>query len=325
MVFTLIFQGGISLLAKIKGGPLGLSFLGESSYSYFTDLSRMRGTLGFPNQFGAYLILMLPILLSLMIFIKQSFYKYLIITSVALGLTGLFLTLSRSSWAGFILSMLIFGLALIRKGLMKPKYFIAMLTLAMVVVAVYFLKQDTIAARMETGADGRWRNLMIDIAIPMIKSNPVIGVGLFNYQYHSFKIFAFWHPVHNTFLRLAAETGIPGALMFIIILLQVLRTSYRTYLQKDVFFSAVSIGIFCGYIAFVVAINFGPQFQHYRIKQLFWLNAGLAFAMPNIKKRERLRKFKFNQMNMADSKEKRCSASANKSGNFFSISDKLHS
>ncbi len=282
LMLTLLFQGFVSVAQKTLGRPLGLSFLGEKITNLGKDLSRMRGTLGFPNQYGAFVILLLPMAISLSVFVKRSWYKVFLIVTTSFGLAGLFLSLSRSSWAGFLLGMVCFTFIMFRRGLLKPKFIVAIVVMIAVVAGVAFANMDTIEARFESGADGSWRELMVGISIPMIKDNPVFGVGLFNYQYHSFHIFKFWHPVHNTFLRLASETGILGALLFIITIIVVLKESYKMAMKNDGLLSAVATGVFCGYVAFVVAINFGPQYQHYRIKLLFFILAAFAFAMPRI-------------------------------------------
>ena len=164
---------------------------------------------------------------------------------------------------------------------MNPRVFrtIAVVIIITTVVGGFFW--DTIMKRMESGEEYRMR--MIRIAFTIMQSNPVLGVGLFNYEYHSYNIFSFWQPVHNTYLRLATETGIPGGLLFLWLLFTIFREAYQALELKDKLLNLVGMGIFCGFTAFCVAILFGPQYQHYRHKFLFWVLAGLAVSLKRIR------------------------------------------
>ncbi len=282
LVSSLLFQGIVGMGQFITGGDLGLGFLG-SQYKAGRELSRMRGTLGYPNQFGAFLILLLPLAISLAVFVRRSAYKWLLIVISALGLGTLFLTFSRSSWFGFLIATAFFLFLLFRRGLLKPKFIGGFAALAVAVTLIAILNWDKILLRFETGSEAKWRILMIEIAFPIIADYPVFGVGLNNYQWHSFDDFRFWHPVHNEFLRMTAELGIPGGLFFIWMFGCVLRECYRNIRIKDATINAVAIGIYCGIIAFMVAINFGPEYQHYRIQMTFWALCGLAFSFQQIR------------------------------------------
>lgn len=296
LVFAMLFQGLLGTLQGVLGRTLGLGFLGERQMLLHKVESRVRGTLAYPNRYGLVLVLILPLAISLAVFAKRSLYKWVLAAASGLAMLGLFFSLSRSSWAGFLLSMMVFTILLFRRGLMKPKFFAAMAMVLVAAAAIAIINWDTIEARFETGSDGRFRTRMIQIAYPIILANPIFGVGLNNYQWHSFDDFNFWHPVHNEFLRFAAEIGIPGALMFVALLFVFLREAYRNIMIKDPLINAVAIGTFCGVIAFIVCINIGPEYQHYRIKLVFWTLAGLTFALRQVKIRELRAKKKKQQM-----------------------------
>jgi len=283
LVFALLLQGVIGTLQWLAKGSIGLGFLGERQMLLQKVQSRVRGTIGYPNRYGAILILLLPLAFSMAIFARRSAYKWVLVAASAFGLFGLFLSLSRASWAGFLVAMMLFVVLLFRRGLLKPKFVAALVTLIVAVIIIVGLNWDRIERRFETGADGRYRVRMVDISLDIIKEYPVFGVGLNNYQWHSFSRFNFWHPVHNEFLRFAAEEGIPGTLIFTLLLLVFLRETYKSILIKDTLINAIAIGIFCGVIAFIVAINIGPEYQHYRIKLVFWALGGITFALRRVK------------------------------------------
>jgi O-antigen ligase len=180
--------------------------------------------------------------------------------------------------------------------LLKPKHIAAIVFVFVAMVGIAFMNMEKIEARLETGADGRFRSRMIDIAYPIIKAHPVVGVGLNNYQWHSYDQFNFWHPVHNEFLRFAAELGIPGAIFFIGMMVVLVREAYRNVLIKDTLINAIAIGALCGIIAFIIAILIGPQYQHYRIKLYFWAVAGIIYALTEVKRIELMMKKRAGKM-----------------------------
>jgi O-antigen ligase len=284
LVLSMFFQGFIGVAQKVMGHSLGLEFLGERRMRWLGSAhSRVSGTMGFPNPYGAYFALILPLAISLAVFARRSLYKLSLMAACFFGALALFLCFSRSAWAGFALGMVVMILLMFRNGLLKPKYLVGLFVAGLVLVAIAYANKEGIERRMETGAAGEWRMLMIEIAIPIIKSHPVFGVGLNNYQWHSYDKFAFWKPVHNDFLRYAAEIGIPGAIFFILVFVLLLKEAYKINLLKDAMLSMMARSFISAYLAFIVVINIGPQYQNYHLKLTFWTLAGLTFALRRIK------------------------------------------
>jgi len=173
-------------------------------------------------------------------------------------------------------------LVLAKRRILNIRFMIAMgavlATIGVLVVAFW----DLILLRFETGSDPKYRVKMIEMAIPMMLDNPILGVGLFNYEFHSMDEFRFWHPVHNDYLRLGAETGFPGLLLFLLILILPLRQAIKMLNCRDKFLFATALGAMCGMVAMMVAINFGPEYQNYRVKILFWLLAAMMYSIPRV-------------------------------------------
>jgi len=263
-----------------------LDRLGESMGVMLSDISRVVGTHFGPNRFGAHLILLLPLAISLFIFVKTKKYKYFYgaITLVAMG--GLFFSLSRSSWAGLIVSIFFMVLVLVRRGKMSPKMLKAILVVIIAIVVIGYAFWGIIEQRFERGGDAEDRVTMIDISFQILEAHPVFGVGLNNYPFHSYHLFAFWHPVHNEYLRIACETGIPGLVFFLWLIFSFLKDSYQGTRIKDKYLSAISLGAFGGIIAFLTAVVMGPMYMHYRLKLIFWILGGLAVATRRIWKNE---------------------------------------
>jgi len=289
LLIGLFIQGTIGVFQKALGRPLGLVFLGEVQRRLWFKLARMSGTLGFPNQYAAYLVLLLPMAISLFIFTKEKVKKlwYALVTGA--GLLGLLFSLSRSAWIGLICGVIVLFLLITKNQKINPQLFWIVVSVMGIILVIGIVFRGLINLRLESSQSEEYRWLMIKIAFPIILANPILGVGLFNYQFHSFPIFNFWQPVHNDYLRLAAETGLPGLFFFLWFVFLVFREANRASKMRDRYLSAVAFGIFGGYTAFLISIMFGPQYQHYRQKFLFWVLAGSAVALKRIRRTEILK------------------------------------
>ena len=289
LMISVTLQGSIGILQKVTGGGLGLGFLGEMKTAGFGRVTgRVRGTLGFPNQYGAFIDLLLPFCMSFYFFSKSKGKKYIYGLMALACLFGLYFSFSRSSWFGIILALMIMTLILLRRGKFSSNALQGVLVIMFIIIIIAFVFWGEILIRFESLETGNIKRMdMLAIAFRIIISNPLTGVGLFNYEYHSFQYFAFWTPVHNEFVRLAAETGVPGLIFFLLFVYFVIRDAQRSLKLKSKFYNAVALGILGGYSAFLGAILFGPQYQNYRQKVVFWILAGLSIAMMRIIRSER--------------------------------------
>jgi len=288
LIVGLGIQGALGLMQKLVGHGLGLGFLGEKQVVYGSAISRVRGTLAVPNQYGAYLILLMPIAAVFYISAKTKKEKLWYTGILFFSLMGLFFSLSRSSWFGLIGAIIVILTLLYKQGRLSPRLLRGILVVVLVMLIIVVIFWETIVLRFETGEKGQHRRTMIEIAFPIIFSHPILGVGLFNYQYHSFSSFEFWHPVHNTILRVAAEYGLPGLFFFLWFVVLVFKEARKNLKLKDEYLRNLSLGIIGSYTAFMIAVQFGPEYQHYRQKFLFWILAAIVIASKRIARNELL-------------------------------------
>ncbi|HHS14104.1 MAG TPA: hypothetical protein ENN03_10120 [bacterium] len=280
LILGLAIQAGLGVLQSVSGSTLGLEFLGERSQSLWWRGARVYGTFGFPNNYAAYMSLLIPLSISLFYYYR-GWRKLLYSIITVMSFFSLGLSYSRSAWVGTAGSLIIMFLLIAKAKRMDPKTYRMALIVVIAAIVIGSIFWEMIMIRTEQETD--YRMLQIEIALQIIRSNPIIGVGLYNYQYHSYDLFAFWQPVHNCYLRLATETGIPGMILFLWLYFLVMRESYRSLKFNDKLINAVGMGIFCGHAAFATIILFGPEYQHYRQKFLFWVLAGLAISLKRVR------------------------------------------
>ncbi len=186
-------------------------------------------TIGNPNAFGAFLVVLLPFSLIQILFAKRRFSKIVMGLYSAVAIALLLLTFSRGAWVGwgvglgvmFILALAYYDLLGWQKmrvwwqtqpastrGLVRV---VVVGGVAFFVVMVFALWQSlSLSGR---GAD--LRTLLWEYAWGMFTEQPLTGQGLFTYGYH---LPLYWSippqqphsHAHNAVFQVLAELGILG-------------------------------------------------------------------------------------------------------------------
>ncbi len=226
--------------------PVAVGGVTESTFELTGGLmlQRVTGLLGHTNTFAAYLLF--PVLSAfILLFARISFwYKAAALFSFLIGSVSLVLTFSRNGWLSLVLSlMLVVGVVLSRRRLsVAILVFLLSLTVFSMGMLFGFGFGDTVlniasggrthASNMvevvltrifyDTGKafDSRWD--LLNLALNMIKEHPILGIGLNTFE-ENMAIYdttgvtnIIEQPVHNIYMLVAAETGIPSMIAFII-------------------------------------------------------------------------------------------------------------
>jgi len=294
LIIILFVQALIGFLQKILGHTLGLGFLGERSSVYLRGFTqaRSRGTLGFPNKYAAYMIMLMPLTVTMFIYSRKGLKKTWYSIIIVLSSIGWIFSLSRSAWIGLVGALVIIFIFMTKASQVNLKSFLLLLVMVAIISTVIIYFADQVMGRIEMTGEQEYRWLMMRKALQLIGSHPIFGVGLWNYQFHAYGEFRYWHAVHNMILRLGAETGIPGLLLFLTIIYINFKNCLTALKFKNKYLEYTALGIMGGLLAFVLAALFNPQFQSYRHKFLFWFLIGLAVAVKRIGLREEFIAFK---------------------------------
>lgn len=266
----------------------GLSHLLSFSNTWFAYYAQNPPTLRlfsvFPDShsLAMFLILAVPIFLSLAVWWGQARKKKIIYWTLAiLSLLGVILTGSRGAWVGFLpvvlVGLYLFGKKFDRQLSKKAVITFSIFVLWFLVSSFYplvlykfqswqgenasttfsfFERARTISSLEEISNKSRleiWRAS----AKSLIKY-PVLGVGLGNYAKVLSEDIAAAKKgasAHNLYLDFANEIGIFGALILLLIFLEILRTAWHVFRNSDEpFFKA--FGLFFGlYFLWVMAYS----------------------------------------------------------------------
>jgi putative inorganic carbon (hco3(-)) transporter len=193
---------------------------------------------GFMSQWMTYSGLLMLVLVLLAAYalctgIRQ--HKWVIPVG-ALIVVALVFSLTRNTWAGAMAGIVV--LLILRRP-----WAIAVLIAA--VLVFYLVSPGIIKQRLQSGLDAKDTTTRTRIecfwtATRMIQDNPWLGVGPKNVKFealkyrreHEFPDWAYQH-MHNNFLQIAAETGIPGLIIWLWFMIRLAWDALRCYRQAN--------------------------------------------------------------------------------------------
>jgi putative inorganic carbon (HCO3(-)) transporter len=272
ILFSLVGLGLEITLAScqfIFKSSFGLTALGMRDEATIFDLGtqyihRVSGTLGNANSLGWYFNFLLPIPLALLFYKTHIKYRILVFILALSGILALFFTFSRASWFCFLLSVaIVISLLLIHASLKKKVYITILVALLAILLGIGFLITDNPVKErflQDDRGSAYTRIPLMQVAFTMIKAHPLIGVGLNNYtlvhqEYDETTdniTYYFPHTVHNVYLLLAAEIGIPGLLFFLMLTIHIIKRALKYIYNSSGYIKYVLIGIIAGLVGFLL-------------------------------------------------------------------------
>ncbi|MCU1242691.1 MAG: hypothetical protein JWO71_3417 [Candidatus Acidoferrum typicum] len=248
--------------------------------------SRIGGTVGSPNEAGAYLSLALSLAISLLFSDTQRKYKRLAAAVIGLGGAALILTFSRGAWISFVSAIALFYIALWRRyrgSLRAP-----IVTLAILLIS-YLPLHKAVEGRLLADDNGsaKSRIPLMNLAFRIIADHPIFGVGSNNfstamdsYVTREFQT-GFLYTVHNKYLLVWTEVGAVGLLAYLAFLFGVLRKGWACWRFNDQILSPLALGFTAASVGYMVHQTV-DIFHDRAVTQLLWLVAGLLVAMHGI-------------------------------------------
>ena len=271
MLLTCLIVSVVSMAKIPEGGRISAPF---------------EGKVGEPNTFGGYLVFMMSIATGLAL-MEESFRNRLIaFFLVILFSIPLLYTQSRSSYLAAIPAVLSF------LWLSKRKQWI-LLVLLLVGLIVPFMapkvtkdrvsytftqgigRPNTVTVagvQLDTSTSARiesWQEAVRDLV-----QHPVLGFGVTGYRF-----------VDAQYVRVAAETGLVGLLLFLLLVATVLRESYRVFkVSHDPFDKGLAIGFLAGFTGLLFHAIGANTFILVRIMEPFWFIAAMVMMIPSLEK-----------------------------------------
>ena len=284
----------------------GLACLYGLWQHFFGGMSPIRSTFGNANFFAAYLVLVFPVVVAMLVCALPQKPKFILLTLLLVMIVvSLLLASSRGAWFGVAA-----GLALMAGLFFLPKkkliiaftvFLLIVLALAAPLIPRLFLGcgwKDLLEEEMETGTLGL-RLLIWRGTLKMIAAHPFFGsgIGSFRAAYPDYRVPEYFknpHAVdstahaHNEFLELGGEMGILGLGAFLWILVVCLRQAVALVrVAEDKHRRTLVIGLISG-VAGMLATNLVGVNLHFPSSAIFfWLTLGLVMGqLPDRQGRE---------------------------------------
>ncbi len=287
-------EGLLGLLQFFSQKSLGLKWLGESvlNPSMFgvakivsggTQYIRAYGTFPHPNLFAAFLVI--GVLLSFYLFstVKRGYQRILSGAYLCISILGLFVTFSRSGFFAVTVALFLMGAYLIYTK--APGIKLASVLVLASVGAGLVMFFPLLATRATLSDNSSLERIEYSRAgLEMIKDNPIFGVGIgesvLHMEQYMHRALQPWEkqPIHNYFILIAAEFGLPGALFMIWFLWQHLQMLLKRLKIQFKDFPAMILA------ASLLAILLLMQFDHYfytleQTQLLLWLTLGVSASL----------------------------------------------
>ncbi len=265
LTWVILFQGSWSLYQLIRGGPTGhffdiASFKTASGLNDLGDTAvfRASGTLLDPNVFAMYIAMLLPSTITNLLHTKTTTRRIFYGGASLVGFIAVMLSASRTGW---IVLTVIFSLLVIHNAAAAQRLFwrmvahkvgalgaIALLALAsfVVVPTVILPRLTSFYALLREGGVVKARLDLNKEAFVIIQNAPIFGVGLNNSVLQTAKnnmtgiSQSFLAEVHNLYLLVAAELGVPGLILWLFLFRESMVRSRRRELPIE---HAVRLGI----------------------------------------------------------------------------------
>ncbi len=244
-------------------------------------LHRISSSFVHSNDYGVYLLVIVMISVAFILSRNSKVReKVAAVVPAVLSIISLYLTKSRGAWISFTGAFLVFGA-------MKAKKVLAVFVAILLVVFMMlpYVAKERIFSLTDFKSGTTWERVMLwKGTINMISVHPVLGFGINTYS----RNFPKYRPAgysdarytHNSYLHMASEVGIVGALLFLTFLVTVLLLSLRNLSllppgrRKDLI-----VGLFAGLVGFSMSCIVDTHLYSVNLAVFFHILLGFCYAL----------------------------------------------
>lgn len=240
------------------------------------------------NWLSTYLVMSLPLAYGTVLLETNRIRRAMGRAVLGAAIFLLFLTYTRAAWLAFFVEVLTVSVLLKRRALAIYALSVAAIMAAVFFTLVSYNQGVPQESRIHAGTTASW-NLVgrLDfwrVGIEEIRRRPMLGVGYGKeslerlYGFDSFDERYRLH-LHNTFLEMALETGLPGLVFFIsMVWILLSRFSRVAHQATDEFVRVFAISLFVMVTGMVTRNLFDHMFVS-TLAQFFWCFTALGLSL----------------------------------------------
>ncbi|MCX5895599.1 MAG: O-antigen ligase family protein [Proteobacteria bacterium] len=252
-------------------------------------------TFGNPNMAADYVAIVLPLIIIMGLSQQRIVIRYVVIAIVLLSIVFLFYTHCRGAALAVVCSSMYMAFLYVRRKYSLPINFkwtgVTVFLIGCLISICVFSGLNT---SLKKAALSEYRLIAWKNCLEMVKAKPLQGFGAGNFKifYPAYSHKAVIDPAfdttkhigkaHNDYIQIAAELGMPGLLLFLMIPLYGLVLSWRL-MQLSTFTSSQSavIGLAGGLLAFMVVAFFSFPMQRAVPPLLIFTYLGILATLYN--------------------------------------------
>src|SRR5438034_413129 len=233
-----------------------------------------------PSDVALTLSIILPLAVGLALASRSRSQRLALAAVIALGVAGVVVTFSRAGFL-FLTTTLFLYLARLKRGRIGILLLVLLLVVLMLNVDGFIDRIETIAdVQTESSAHARWETMKG--AIRLMVEYPLFGVGIGQNMLAPNQAGGpRWSLIHNVYLQIAVDLGIPALVVYLLLFHRTLRSvvqAPRAWRARGVDLSHLAQGLEISLIGFAVAAMFYPVAYHL----FFFYLAGLAVAVKRL-------------------------------------------
>jgi putative inorganic carbon (hco3(-)) transporter len=278
---ALVIGGSAIAIVAITNKLAGIGLVEGTRVTIARDIGSV---LGDPNDLSLVLLFPLGFAACLVAYPTGWLNKIIGMVGTALIIWAIVCTQSRGGFLGIIATFGVIGFRVVKsKGL-----FIAVgCIMALALFAGMGISKRASGGAAEQGIDesAMGRIYAWQAAWKMAATKPLYGVGLNNFTDSYYAYTPHWdgmnHAVHSTWFNVLAETGFPGFIAFVTMIVTCIRSSYKSMTSLNTarappIVRAMSLALVAGLISFCVAGTFLTQGFTWPIYILLALTTAMA-------------------------------------------------
>jgi putative inorganic carbon (hco3(-)) transporter len=310
LALVALTQCTIAALQARTGSTLGLEVLGSGTEADIQaaareqslgdtsgGIARPPGTVLHAVLLGSLMCMISMAIFGLALHLKGMWARLACLAIVGAGLGAIVLALARAPAFGVAISAPLAVVVALRRGRLPWRAVWLVIAGGLVGLAVFWAPVSRIVSQ-NIGTDHFWAEVDVRlelnaVAIDMINSSPLVGIGLNQSEevLDSFEPYGVQYPgypAHNLYLLVTSETGIIGLLGLLAMLAALFLPGLRLMRLNDRFLSGVGAGTTAMLIAVCMQelLVFSLRFDVTRT--VFWMLTGLCVACWRLASREGL-------------------------------------
>jgi O-antigen ligase len=246
----------------------GIDFMRGFDVIKTENFAAIRASFSHYNDFASFIVAMFFINCGILLYIRKFWLKLVLALLSLLIVVNLLFTYSRAAWVSFlVVCLLLVMFSPDKKTKLLLASFMAIFILG--VIGMPSLRERFLLIVRRGGAAGRFE--MWKAAILMFKDSPLLGKGLGTFMDYLPKYSNLGSQyTHNCYLQILAETGLLGLVSFLWFLGEIITRCYKRLIKN---FDILFLGVFLGFLAFLIHSFFDTQLYSLKLSILFWLLA----------------------------------------------------